>query len=220
MPASPKPKDRLRTRAGNASKHPGEVQLATKRKKRTRAEIERDEALKQVAKEEKIRKKEETIQRIAALEEKIADEDAIADLQVGANWRPIRNSRKIVAAMDESEDEPYLDGGSSSVYQPSCEPPSTAEEFAEEEVVVDDVEKVFESEAEPPKKKAKTVKVPVRQAISSWNARPKPVGDEVENVSSPDRLNVNTDANEFSVNGELGDIKREGRASPRIRMAG
>jgi hypothetical protein len=140
--------------------------MAGKRKRRTKAEVERDEALKREDREAKMKEKEAAIRRIAELENQMAKDDANA--QVSRN--PPRGVRKNLA-LHETDDEPYLDGGSSSVYKPSDGGSAR-----------DDVEESSgeaEDELEPPKKKAKAAKVPIRRAISNLNQKQTPAADQV-----------------------------------------
>jgi hypothetical protein len=68
-----------RTRPKNKSQHPGAVQVAAKRKRRTKAQIAADNAAQEEKKQEKGRKAQEQIKSIASLEGEMAKKDAGAD---------------------------------------------------------------------------------------------------------------------------------------------
>lgn len=68
-----------RTRLKNKDQHPGAVQVALKRKRRTKAEIAADNAALEAKKQEKARTAQEQIKNIADLEGKMAKKDAGAD---------------------------------------------------------------------------------------------------------------------------------------------
>ena len=68
-----------RTRLKNKDQHPGAVQVALKRKRRTKAEIAADNAAQAAKKQEKGRTAHEKIKNIADLEHKMAKKDAGAD---------------------------------------------------------------------------------------------------------------------------------------------
>ena len=68
---------RRATRATNANQHPGRVDLI--RKRRTKAEIARDNVLQEEKKDKKRRQQTEGITRIAELEDKMAIDDASAE---------------------------------------------------------------------------------------------------------------------------------------------
>ena len=72
--------DTSRTRTKNKDQHPGQVQIAAKRKRRTKAQIEADNAAKEEKNRESKRKADEVIKTIAKLEgemaKKVADSDA------------------------------------------------------------------------------------------------------------------------------------------------
>jgi hypothetical protein len=70
-------KGRLATRAKNSDQHPG--QIVKMRKRRTRVEIDRDNALQEEKKAQKKRQTTKGITRIAALEDQMAVDDASAD---------------------------------------------------------------------------------------------------------------------------------------------
>jgi hypothetical protein len=71
--------NRVTTRSTNVDKHPGAIQETGKRKRRTQAEIVRDEAAKQAEKDAAEARKKEGIQNIALLEDQMAAEDAERD---------------------------------------------------------------------------------------------------------------------------------------------
>lgn len=70
---------RTSTRSKNKNQHPGAVQLASKRKRRTKAEMAADKAAQEAKKQEKGRKDQEKIKNIASLEGEMARKDADAD---------------------------------------------------------------------------------------------------------------------------------------------
>lgn len=67
------------TRPKNKSQHPGAVDIAAKRKRRTQAEIAADNAAKEATKTEEARKAHEQIKTIASLEGEMAKKDADAN---------------------------------------------------------------------------------------------------------------------------------------------
>lgn len=71
------PTGRLATRSTNANQHPG--QIVPIRKRRTKAEMERDKALQEEKKAEKRRQQNKGIERIAELEDQMAIDDASAE---------------------------------------------------------------------------------------------------------------------------------------------
>jgi hypothetical protein len=71
------PPTERRTRAKNANQHPGQVDQI--RKRRTKAEIAHEDALLQAKKEEKTRKQNKAIMRIAELEDQMAVDDVGAE---------------------------------------------------------------------------------------------------------------------------------------------
>ena len=77
--------ERRVTRAKNVDQHPGLIE--PKRKRRTKAEIEHDNALLQEKKEALAREKADSVARVAQLEDKMAVEDS------GAESAHPRNSR-------------------------------------------------------------------------------------------------------------------------------
>lgn len=68
------PTERPTTRAKNANQHPG--MIGQTRKRRTKAEIARDEALLLAKKEAEKKRKDEGIARVAQMEDKMAINDA------------------------------------------------------------------------------------------------------------------------------------------------
>ena len=68
-----------RTRLKNKDQHPGAVQVALKRKRRTKAKIAADNAAQEAKKQEKERTAHEQIKNIADLEGKMAKKDAGTD---------------------------------------------------------------------------------------------------------------------------------------------
>lgn len=68
-----------RTRSKNKDQHPGAIQVAAKRKRRTKAQIAADNAEKEAENLEKGRKAHELIKNIASLEGEMARKDADAD---------------------------------------------------------------------------------------------------------------------------------------------
>jgi hypothetical protein len=71
--------DTSRTRSKNKNQHPGAVQVAAKRKRRTKAQIAADNAAQEAKKMEKGRKVDEQIKNIASLEGEMARKDADAN---------------------------------------------------------------------------------------------------------------------------------------------
>jgi hypothetical protein len=71
--------DATRTRSKNKNEHPGAIQTAGKRKRRTKAQIEEDNAAQKVKKQEKGKKAKDQIKSIASLESEMAKKDADAD---------------------------------------------------------------------------------------------------------------------------------------------
>jgi hypothetical protein len=71
--------DTSRTRSKNKNQHPGAVEVAAKRKRRTKEQIAADNAAQEAKKEEKGRKAHEQIKNIASLEGEMAKKDAEAD---------------------------------------------------------------------------------------------------------------------------------------------
>lgn len=71
--------DTSRTRSKNKNQHPGEVQNAGKRKRRTKKEMEEANSLKEAEKKGKELKTHEQIKNIAGLEGEIAKKDADAE---------------------------------------------------------------------------------------------------------------------------------------------
>lgn len=70
---------RRATRATNADQHPGQVQVDQIRKRRTKAEMARDNALKEEKKVQKKRQQAKGIAHIAELEDQMAIDDAAAE---------------------------------------------------------------------------------------------------------------------------------------------
>jgi Mg-chelatase subunit ChlI len=68
-----------RTRLKNKDQHPGAVEIALKRKRRTRDEIEADNAAEKAKKQEKKRKSNDQVTTIANLEGEMAKKDAGAN---------------------------------------------------------------------------------------------------------------------------------------------
>ena len=83
--------ERRTTRAINADQHPGRVDQT--RKRRTKAEIARDNALKEEKKAEKNRQQTKGVARIADLEDQMAIDDAEAE---GAHPRNQKGSLSYV----------------------------------------------------------------------------------------------------------------------------
>lgn len=71
--------DNTRTRSKNKNQHPGAVEVAAKRKRRTQAQIAADKAAEEAKKDKNTRKAEEQIKNIASLEGEMARKDAEAD---------------------------------------------------------------------------------------------------------------------------------------------
>jgi hypothetical protein len=67
------------TRSKNKNQHPGAVEIAMKRKRRTKAQIEADNAAQEAKNQEKGRKAHDKIKNIANLEGEMAKRDADAD---------------------------------------------------------------------------------------------------------------------------------------------
>jgi hypothetical protein len=67
------------TRSKNKNQHPGAIEIAAKRKRRTKAQVEADNAAKEAQKQEKGRKAHNQIKNIASLEGEMAKKDAEAD---------------------------------------------------------------------------------------------------------------------------------------------
>lgn len=87
---SPKTSNRVTTRASNANKHPGAAE-ALKRKRRTKEEIAQDKAQKEKNRQASNLKKKAELDRIAAIEEKIAADDAESD-QTKQRGRPLQRT--------------------------------------------------------------------------------------------------------------------------------
>jgi hypothetical protein len=68
-----------RTRSKNKNQHPGAIEVAGKRKRRTQAQIAADKAAEEAGKNEKTTKAQEQITNIASLEGEMAQKDAEAD---------------------------------------------------------------------------------------------------------------------------------------------
>lgn len=68
--------DISRTRAKNKFQHPGAVEVAAKRKRRTKAEIAADNAAREERRNEKSRETQEQVKGIASLESEMARKDA------------------------------------------------------------------------------------------------------------------------------------------------
>jgi hypothetical protein len=68
-----------RTRPKNKNQHPGAIQVAEKRKRRTKAQIAEDNIAEEAKNQEKARKTHEQIKNIANLEGEMAKKDANAD---------------------------------------------------------------------------------------------------------------------------------------------
>lgn len=124
-------------------------------------------ALEQAAKDEKARLKKEKVDRIAALEDKMAVDDT------AVNKRPTRRLERTYFSsidgldLDKSEDE-------SATPRPEG-PPSRAE-------LVDDDQGELTEKEEPPKKKKK---VPVRETIKA--ARKEPASRNAKTLEKDDR---------------------------------
>jgi hypothetical protein len=71
--------DTSRTRSKNKSQHPGAVQIAAKRKRRTKEQMEEDNAAQEARKREKGLKARKQIKNIANLEDDMAKKDADTD---------------------------------------------------------------------------------------------------------------------------------------------
>jgi hypothetical protein len=71
--------DISRTRSKNKHQHPGAVEVAAKRKRRTKSEIAADNAAREERKQEKGRKVNEQVNSIASLEVAMAKKDANAE---------------------------------------------------------------------------------------------------------------------------------------------
>lgn len=84
---------RVATRATNSDQHPGRVDQQF-RKRRTKAEIARDNALQEEKKEQKNRQQTKSITRIAELEDQMAIDDANAE---GAHPRNQKGSLPYVS---------------------------------------------------------------------------------------------------------------------------
>jgi hypothetical protein len=67
------------TRSKNKNEHPGAIEIATKRKRRTKEQIAADNAAKEAKKQEKGRKMHKQIKNVASLEGEMAEKDANAD---------------------------------------------------------------------------------------------------------------------------------------------
>lgn len=93
--------DTTRTRSKNKNQHPGAVEIAGKRKRRTKAQIAEDNAALEANKREKQRKADEQIRNIAGLESEMAKKDAGAD---GAHPRS-RNGEILIPCPDDVNDQ-------------------------------------------------------------------------------------------------------------------
>ena len=71
--------DTTRTWSKNKNQHPGAVEVATKRKRRTKAQIAEDTAIQEAKSREGGRKAHKQIKNIANLEEEMAKKDTGAD---------------------------------------------------------------------------------------------------------------------------------------------
>ena len=146
------------TRSTNADKHPGAVQETGKRKRRTQAEIAHDEAVKQAEKATKEARKKEGIESIAALEDKMAADDAKNDRP--QQPRPLRRTSRSYAFIPMVVDVPE---------QPDS-PPSPSDLGSEFRILDDDgdLTEIDEVAATPtPPKKLKVTKVPIRETINA-----------------------------------------------------
>jgi ATP-dependent exoDNAse (exonuclease V) beta subunit len=68
-----------RTRSKNKNQHPGAIEVAAKRKRRTKAQIAEDNAIQEAKRKEIEREADEHIKNIANLEGKMARKDADVD---------------------------------------------------------------------------------------------------------------------------------------------
>ena len=71
--------DNSRTRSKNKNQHPGAVEVAAKRKRRTKAQIAEDAATQEAKSKERGRKAHDQIKNIANFEEEMAKKDTDAD---------------------------------------------------------------------------------------------------------------------------------------------
>jgi hypothetical protein len=103
---------RMQTRPANANKHPGADFLSPKRKRRNANEVMRNKQLKAEEKERKKSEQQAKINRIAALEDRMAEEDvSVSDAPSRPRPRPrprtVQTTRALVGVAEEdSEPEP------------------------------------------------------------------------------------------------------------------
>jgi hypothetical protein len=142
------------TRATNTNQHPG---LIGKRKRRTKAEMEEVKIAEQEAKAEKERVRREKLERIAALESEMAEEDA---REKKAELRP--NPRPLKAAKGYRQLPAQLP-----IDQTDEEASKHSEEaFTSNQADVSE-RTDEETDQETPKKKKGKVKIPARDAIKA-----------------------------------------------------
>jgi hypothetical protein len=153
-PVEPAAQPRVATRSSNADRHPGS--LVPKRKRRTKEEMNQARAAEQAAKDEKARLKKEKVDRIAALEDKMATDDAVVNKRA--------SGRQLERTYFSSISEKDLDSSGDESATPKPEVPPSRTKMAN-----DDEGDLTEKE-EPPKKKTK--KIPVRETIKAARKEP------------------------------------------------
>jgi len=94
------------TCASNANKHPGQPEMASKWKRRTKAEIEEEKKNREEKKELKKKKEEEGFNHIVALEDKMDTDDMVTKQPT---WRPLprktNNKTKVILTSIDMEDK-------------------------------------------------------------------------------------------------------------------
>jgi hypothetical protein len=154
------------TRAKNATQHPGAPVQATKRKRRTKAQIEADNKAAEAAKAAEEAKRKAGLKQIANLEQRINEEDSndvTPKAKATSRSRPLRrtSSHMHIPLYNDNFSEPLTEqtGGDSAADE--YEQPTEREGTDIEATDID------EKESAPPKKKAKQAKGKAREAIKA-----------------------------------------------------
>jgi len=111
-PSASSTSSRLTTRAQNASAHPGLKVQGTKRHRRTKAEIEADKKRAEEQKLAKETKKKESLEKVAAIEERLANEDNDVTPRPMQKSRQLRrtSTHAIFPLYDDDNSEPVTEG--------------------------------------------------------------------------------------------------------------
>jgi hypothetical protein len=157
----------VNTRAKNATTHPGDRHDPQKRKRRTQAEIAKDEEEKSTAKAAKETARKEKIARVAELEEIIAEEDD-NDVTPRPNFtqarRPLaRTASYAVIPMNFSGNDRLIKGKGSKV---KATEPESYQTDASTDVISTDEEEVQLR----PKKRVKPPKESFRESVKATRA--------------------------------------------------